>query len=145
MSYAGTYSPLQVSIVAASIPIPGGYAAGDFCKITPLADSFGSEVGTDGTVVRYKILDDRAEVEITLMQGAPANQLLSALYNLDRNSENGAGVGAMLIRNIGGTTLYAAGHSWIKRRPDLLFSDKPGPRAWMFECAKLIGNEGALI
>lgn len=142
MSEFHIYDPNEVSILAANIPIEGGFADGTFVEVVFTSDAFVTVVGADGDVTRSKTNDRRARVTITLMQSSNSNQLLSALSNLDQNKSNGAGVGALLIKDNQGLSLYTAEHSWIAKHPDAAFDKTAGPRAWVFECAALVAFTG---
>jgi hypothetical protein len=127
------YDSNRVQISFAGIPVEKGYADGDFLTITKSSDAFTSVVGTDGEVTRSKTLDRRAEVEIVLMQSSKTNDLLAAVHKADLESPGGAGVGAFLVVDQNGTSLYAAGNAWIKRAPDPVFGREAQSRTWLLE------------
>jgi len=135
------YDPDQINISLNGIPI-SGYADGEFVRIEKESDGFADVVGTDGEVSRSKTNDDRATVSIILMQTSDSNILLSALHTLDRNVPGGAGVGALLIRDAQGTSIFAASECWISKAPDVTFDREPTSREWTLRCAKLIDVHG---
>jgi len=135
------YDADQVTVSIAGIPLKG-YAEDEFLSITPEADSFDDVVGVDGEVTRNKNRDERATCTVTLMQSSESNDLLSALYNTDRNASNGAGVGAFLVRDRNGRALYTATACWIKRAPDVKFGRQAKDRAWVIRIANLVRFDG---
>jgi hypothetical protein len=142
MSDFHVYDPNEVSIVAAGVPVEGGFADGTFVEVDQDSDDFVDVVGVDGDVTRSKTNDRRGTITITLMQSSQSNAVLSALSNIDRKTGNGAGVGPLLIKDNQGTTLYAAEKSWIAKPPAAGFDKTAGPRAWKIRCADLERFDG---
>lgn len=136
------YDPDQMSLSVGGIAVEKGFADGEFLRIEQEADDFEDVAGTDGEVTRSKTNDRRATVTFILMQSAEANDLLSALSNLDRNTPNGAGVGPLLIRDRSGRAIYTAEKSWIRRPPDASFDRTATSREWTVRCADLIRTDG---
>jgi len=125
-----TYNPREVSIVVCGIPIDGGYASGEFLRITALGDWFTEEMGTDGEVTRTDTGENRYTLVLTLMQSNPLNALLSALLAADRNTPNGAGVAPTLVKDRSGTSLFTAPSCWITGPPEQVYSNQAEARAW---------------
>jgi hypothetical protein len=136
------YDADQVSVNIAGIPVTGGYADGEFLRIEFEGDAFTDVAGTDGEVTRSKTNDRRATATLSLMQTADANNLLAGLAELDRNSPNGAGVGAFLVRDRQGTAIYEASECWIQKTPDATFDREATPREWVVRIASLIDFTG---
>ena len=134
----------EVQAAFAGIPIDG-YADGDGITITRETDVFTSTVGIDGNVARSKTNDHRATIEFRLMNTSPVNAALSAIYQADRNAPGGAGIGALLITDLNGTSLYTAGNAWIKRPPDPTFGREAAERVWVLECDNLLDFTGGNI
>lgn len=138
---AKIYNSRQVSIVICNIPIRGGYADGEFLRIERDADGFGDVVGTDGEVTRFATNDERAMATLILMQSADANDALDALYESDRNSPLGSGVGEFVCRDGSGRAIYR-GQCWIAAKPKVSFAREPGPREWKIRIPNLKSFEG---
>ncbi len=135
------YDPDQVTIAIAGIPIHG-FADGSFCTITQEADAFSDVVGTDGEVTRSRTNDRRATCTVKLMQSSDSNDLLSALYNSDILGQNGAGVGAFLVRDRNGRALFTADACWVMKAPDVDFDRTATAREWTIRIAKLVRFDG---
>lgn len=131
----------QVTVVIAGIPI-SGYADGEFLTITQEGDAFTDVVGTDGEVTRSKTKDYRATAELSLMQSSDSNDLLSAVYNTDREASNGAGVGAFLVRDRNGRALYTSDACWIQKAPDVSYDRTATNRTWVIRIANLLRFDG---
>ena len=136
------YDADLVSINIAGIPISSGYADGEFLRVEKETDDFTDVAGTDGEVTRSKTKDARATITLILMQTADSNATLAALSQLDRNTPNGAGVGALLIRDRQGTSLYTATECWIMKSPDAAFDREATSREWIVRCATLVDFTG---
>lgn len=127
------YDSNRVQVSFAGIPVRG-YADGDFLTITKESDGFTSVVGTDGEVSRSKTNDRRATIEITLMSTSKTNDLLAAVHKADLEAPGGAGVGAFLVVDLNGTSLYASGNCWITRAPDVTYGREANERTWTLQC-----------
>lgn len=136
------YDSKEVSIIFAGIPVDGGYAEGEFCRIEQTEEDFLTVIGTDGEVSRSKSNNKSAKVTLSLMQTAAVNAALSALNNLDKRAGNGAGVGPLLIKDRQGTSLYTASKAWISKPPDVSFDKTATARAWEITCADLERLDG---
>lgn len=135
------YDPSQITVSFAGIGIEG-YADGEFVRIEQEANDFEDVVGTDGMVSRARTNDRRATVTFVLIQGSDSNALLSAVNNSDMTVPGGAGVGALLINDRLGTSLYRANQAWIQKPPNVSFDRGPTSREWTIRCAKLERLDG---
>ena len=131
------YDSNEVKISIAGIPIEGGFADGEFCRIEPETEAFTDVVGTDGEVTRSKSNDGRATVTILLMQTAESNAALSALHNQDKNTPGGSGVGRLLIKDLNGATIHEAAQCWIQNRPVANYDREATAREWPIRVADL--------
>jgi hypothetical protein len=136
------YDADQVTVTLAGIPVTG-FADGEFVRIERESAAFQDVAGTDGEVTRSKSNDDRASVTFRLMQSSPANDLLSALYNLDKNTPGGAGVGVMMVRDRQGTSLFTAEHAWISESPPVSLDRTATEREWTVRCATIVEFHGS--
>jgi hypothetical protein len=130
-----------VQVAFAAIPVQG-YADGDFLTITYETDAFSDVAGTDGEVARSKTNDRRATVEIILMSTSPTNDLLSAVHLADINTPGGAGVGAFLVTDLNGTSLFTAGNAWVQKAPDVTYGREANERTWTLRVDSLVAFTG---
>ena len=138
MSQLKSYNAGQVSMVFAGIPL-SGLADGTFVSVVQNADSFALTVGADGEGARAKSNNRSARVSFTLLQTAEANDLLSALHNLDTApGTNGDGIGPLIIKDNSGRTLITAEKAWIVKAPDAEFAREISTREWMVETHELL-------
>lgn len=113
-----------------------GFADGTALTIAPEADAYEDLVGVDGRVSRSKTLDNRWTATINLLQTSTANELLSALLMADLNAPNGAGVGAFIVKDVQGSTLFVGAEAWIKRPPDITLERNASTRTWIIRIAQ---------
>ena len=138
----------QFRIAVAGIPISNGagasgYADGQFLKVSQNADGFLTVVGTDGTVVRSKSNNRLVDIELSLLQSSVSNTALSALYFLDSNQANGAGIGSFVCEDLSGTTLILCTRCWIQKPADVTLNRSAEPRVWHLQAiwdTFLVGN-----
>lgn len=131
-----TYDPSQVSIVFSGV-LMDGLGEDTFLTLSRNAESFTTTVGVDGKVTRNKILDESGTFTITLQSSSNVNDQLSAIYNLDRLTPGGAGVGPLTIRDNSGRTLLHCPEAWIQAPPELEFSQEAGDVEWTIAFSKI--------
>ncbi len=136
------YDSNQVLISIGGFPIDSGYDDGEFLRIERDTDSFTDKVGTDGEVTRSKTNDRRATATILLMQTSVANQILSALNNLDEITDGGVGIVPFLVldRNTE-AQLYEASSAWVLKPPDVSYDREATAREWPIRLGELIRND----
>lgn len=130
-----TYDPDQVALVFAAIPL-GGYADGEFIRVTQTTEAFTTAAGTDGEIIRIKSGDRRMRITVPLMQSSDSNALLSAIHLLDLNTPNGAGIGVFSMTDLSGTTALLAPEAWIVGWPEQAYDKAASTREWVFECGE---------
>lgn len=135
------YDADQVNISLAGIPL-SGYADGEFLRIERESNAFDDVVGTDGEVTRSKTNDDRATATVRLMQSSGSNDLLSVLYNSDKNTPGGVGVGPFLARDAQGRAIFTAEKAWIAKAPNVVFDRTATEREWVIRMATIIEFHG---
>jgi hypothetical protein len=133
--------PDDYSVIFNGIPIEG-FAEDDCIDIEYDSEGFQDQIGADGRVVRYRSHDSRATVTFSLVATSPSNKVLSAMYNADRNTPNGMGVGPLLIRDKEGVTVFAGTEAWIQKMPKSTIGQKFSNREWKIRVARLEGMLG---
>ncbi|MCP4605065.1 MAG: DUF3277 family protein [Proteobacteria bacterium] len=136
-----TYSSDQVFITFGPITMNKGRGDGDFGVISQNEDSFTLVVGTDGDATRSKSNNRSGRFSITLMNSDPSNDLLSAMHNVDLNS-NGDGINPFAVMDMSGTSVFTCEHAWIVKFPDTTLGREVGSREWVFETDSLINHAG---
>lgn len=135
------YDPDHYSVVYNGVPIEG-FSDEDFIQIEMAAEGFSDEVGADGHVTRLRTRDNRATVTFKIRAGSPTNKVLSAFYLADINSPNGAGTGAILVRDTQGVTVFAGAQAWIMGWPKAAIGKKVSDKEWKIRVANLEAFHG---
>lgn len=137
------YNPREMSIIVCGIPIPGGYADGEFFKTTSAGPWFTWHKGTDGEYTRSDTGENGYNCTLTLMQSNPVNAILSALLTLDRAQPNGAGIAPTLVKDRLGSSLFSAPSCCIMDWPEETWSAGVEARAWPIFC--VAGNAPHIV
>ena len=137
-----TYDADQVTVAFAGVILDSGWADGQFVRIEWETPQFSDVAGTDGEVTRSKSNDRRATITISLMQTSDGNAELSAIAAKDRLEPNGAGVGALQVRDLNGNSLHEAAEAWISKTPDVSYEREAVAREWTLRCANLVDFTG---
>lgn len=135
-----TYDAKQVSITFNGI-IVNDFADGDFVSITGLAENFEFVQGADGSENRNNKNNTGADVVITCSQTSTTNDLFSASHLADKLTNNGKG--ALLIKDLNGTTIFSSAQAYIKGYADMAFGNTLGTRAWNFRAPQATINVGS--
>lgn len=135
------YDPDQIVVTFAGI-LCKGYADGSFVTLEEAQPRFTKKVGTDGEVTRSKVLDRSGKCTIKLMQSSEVNDQFSAIAQADLLAPNGAGVGALEIRDIFGTSLHHAAEAWIAEVPKPDWDKEATAREWVIEFASIESLHG---
>lgn len=141
------YSPDLVIAVFKGVVLQG-FAPGTMISADRSNDTFTTEAGAQGDVVRTRSADRRGRVVVTLQSASPTNALLGAFVAAGEEAEGlnlAVDVGALLIKDLNDTVLVSAEQAWIVRPAKVDKADSHQPREWTFEAAKLIIAGGGAI
>lgn len=135
-----TYDPNQVIVSFMGVPLVG-FAEGSIVSIKRDGDLFTKVKGADGGIDRVNNNNFAFEVTVSLKQVSPSNEVLSLAASADQLSN--AGTGILLVKDNNGMTLFTAAQAWVKKDPDVAFTDKLETREWTFDTgvgALLVGG-----
>jgi len=128
------YDPGRVVVTFRGVLLQG-FMDGTFVSAERTEDAYTMPVGAGGDVTRVRSRNRTGSVTATLMAASPVNDLLSAIAAIDE--ETGLGTGALLVKDLMGTTLCNASVAWIKKMPVGEYATDASARAWVFDCAEL--------
>lgn len=138
--FQGTYAAEKVIITIGSV-IVSGFTDGDFLTAKYDEDRYFKKVGADGEVGRSKNGSRSGTIEVVLSGTSPANDELSALFNLAQIGGIDAPM-PMGVADLSGRSVVAASKAWLKTAPDMVFGKEIGERTWTFDCADMIFSYG---
>lgn len=124
--------PRQFTVSYGGVPLHG-FADGEFVTVKFVSDAALDVVGTDGEVSVSPNADRRADIEIKLMSTSDSNDYLTGVAELQRITP-GMGVGAFLVRDRNGRSVYQAASTWIVKEPDVSLDKTATPRVWKLRC-----------
>lgn len=136
------YDADQVTVLFGAVLVDSGYGDGEFVRIEQAEKSFGTKVGTDGEVTRYKMNNRVTTVTIITSQSSSANARFSAILAADEAGPNGAGVAPLKIRDRQGSSNFEAQFAWITGPPKQVYGREPTDREWELECIRDVNLAG---
>ncbi len=132
-----TYDPKEVKIAWNGIDLSDAFAPDTFITISRMEDAFAPSVGASGTVARTHNANKMGTVDLTLMQNAPANNLLASAALLDETTSADIYSTLTITDPSGSVDFVIATDAWIKKIPDVELGADYGTRTWNFDCANL--------
>lgn len=143
MSTLYNYSPDKFTVSFKGVNIVG-FQDGTFIEIERDEEGFTKHIGALGDATRVRNLNRGGKVTITLIQAAPTNDRLSAIAASDE--QFGDGVGALLIKDLNGTTRVSSPEAWIKKWPKVERGKESLSVVWEIDCAVLtMSNVGGNV
>lgn len=141
MASIALYSPKDVTVLLGGFYKLDGYASDTFISIRKDVKPFDAMKSMDGEQARIYRKDEGYTVELTLAQSSSANNILSAIYNVDVATQMGKF--PLFIKDQKGSTTFFAGTAWIEDIPDTSFGASLTTRTWVLgtsEAALIIGG-----
>lgn len=132
MAQVRTFDAKRVVIVIGS-HLVSGYAEDTFISIEPTGEGTQATAGADGEVGRSLSNNPLHRVALTLQQTSQSNDFLSQLFRRDRAS-GGGGIVPLEVRDLRGTTMFAASQAWIVNLPTVEFGSTIADREWTIDC-----------
>lgn len=134
-----TFDPSRVLVGYHGVNL-SGFADGTFIDAERDTDSFGKTVGADGEVVWSKSADDSGKIELTLLQGTPSNDFLSA--ELATDELTGANVASVFVKDLRGTTLVQGAECRLAKPAPVSFGKDIVGVKWTILVAHMRVNVG---
>lgn len=136
------YDPGRIIVIFKGAQIQG-YAEGSFVKASRSEETFKTSVGAGGDVVRVRNRNKMGSVVITLQAAAASNDVLQAFHDTDELT--GLGYGALMIKDLNGSTLITAEKAWIQKPADGEYGADSPSREWTIDCAEIIIKNGGAV
>lgn len=137
--------PRKIAISIGGVPIRGGYADGEFCRIEKVNPDKTSQAGASGEVVVSESNDNRWTITLIFLQTAAANALLSSLRKKLRATN---GTIPIQVADLQNASLYSGDAGYIMTPANVAFGKDATPREWQLEVDDLDyftgGTAGAL-
>lgn len=115
-----------------------GYADGVHIKVERSEDAFAKKAGARGDMIRTRKRDRSGMVTVTLLPSSPSNDFFALTAVADElGATVDAGVGAVFLKDLNGTTVAEARSAWIRKPSDVEVGDEPANREWIIDCAEI--------
>jgi Protein of unknown function (DUF3277) len=130
MALFRNYDPGRIVMVWNGIQVQM-YGPDTFVKASRNEDSFTEQVGANGDVVHTRNRNRTGKVTFTVQDGSPTNDQLSAA------AIAGLNYGALMIKDLNGTTLVQCANARIQKYADVEYAAAAGTNDWVLMCAEL--------
>lgn len=114
-----------------------GYSADTFITAARNEDAYSEAVGAQGDVVRVRSNNKSGIVTLSLQAESPVNDLFSTRLALDELTPGGIATGALLIKNLQGTTVISAENAYLRKFADVEVGVDASNRSWVIACPVL--------
>lgn len=147
----GTFRPNDIAVVITHEElgishIVGGYSEDAIVSIERAVATNTLYTGADDTSTRVYNASTAGTVTLSLQQSSVSNDILSALYELDRASRSSRYMFTIMIKDNSGRSLYFADEAFIDNLPNSAFANSMQLREWVIHCPRLTqtigGNAG---
>lgn len=129
-----TYSPSDISITFAGVPIEG-FSSDNVVRINRIDPIYTSKRAMDGSVSVTKQKYSKWQVRIFLAQSSESNDLLNGVQKLLFSADiKELQYLPLIIKDNSGTTMFFAKDVWIEQLPELEFGQSLATREWVFMC-----------
>jgi hypothetical protein len=112
------------------VPFDGGFMDDSIITASYNSERVTEHEGADGTVTIVLNASELATVTLALVQGSPANELLSQLYG--KAKLNYLPVGVFHFEDLNGTTVIKSPEAYIKTVAEIGFGKDVKAREWGF-------------
>lgn len=135
MALLQSYSPKDVKISFDGIAVTG-LAQNTFLKLRRSSEVIKKTVGAAGETALTFVADQTGEIELTILQTAPTNLILSAALQAQELTRTPT-VGVLMVQDPSGSVLAVAKNAWIQGYPEVELSDDQNAKTWTFGCELL--------
>lgn len=145
-----TYSPPDVTVVismGAASHVVSGFAEDTFVSIERNSETYEMYTGADDTNTRIYKPNTSCAVTISLQQTSNSNDVLSALYEIDRASRNSDNLFSITVKDNSGRSLFSASQAFISVTPNSEYGTSMNTRDWVVQCPRpdyYIGGNASL-
>lgn len=145
MAYIKTYSPKDVVIAWGGVAITG-LSDDTFVSVTRNTDNSEEVVGAQGDVALTKVANTTGMIELTLLQNADANNILSNIQLLQDGASDLFRAN-MTIQDPSGGTIWEAKDAHIKKATDVVLGASQNGKTWQFFVSELqaVGANSAIV
>lgn len=147
-----SYSPLDVVaiITQESTGVSHrvvGFAEDSFINVERDSGTWTHGTGVDNFATRTYMANTSGKLTLSLMQGSPSNDVLTAFYLRDAATRNNSGIFSIIVKDGSGRSVYSSSQAYIGTVPNSPFGKDAGNREWVINCTAVdtfIGGNGLI-
>jgi hypothetical protein len=142
MQTTASYAPSEVVVIISqestgfSHQIVGG-AEGTFVKVARDSDTWTHVTSVDNFATRVHSANDSGKITLTLLQSSPSNDVLTAVYNRDKQMKNSSGLFTITVKDGSGRSVDFAQEAYISSFPERDYDQTLSNREWVISCTNL--------
>lgn len=131
-----SYSPLDVVVILTQkstgiVHRVVGYMEDTFVNVERDSDTWTHVTGVDNFSTRVYMANTSGKVTLSLQQGSPSNDVLTALYRQDAATRNNTGLFSILVKDGSGRSVYSSQQAYIGKVPNSQFGNTVQAREWI--------------
>lgn len=135
-----TYDFNEVDLIVGGLPL-SGFQGGSNIGVEYNTDAWTFQPNVDGGGTRSKSNNLSGRITFTLSQGSESNNFLSALAQIDQQSNGGAVPASVTYKS--GSSVHVAENAWIVKIPRAEYSGESAGREWVLESDNLVSFLGS--
>jgi hypothetical protein len=138
-----TYSPIDVTIVISQestglVHVVSGFVEDSHINIERDAETYTHYTGVDNTSTRIYNAITSGKVTASLTQSSASNDVLSALYNYDKQYRGtNKGLFSLTVKDGSGRSIMFAQEAYVGVVPNQQFGSGMNNRDWVFHCTQM--------
>jgi len=137
-----TYSPSDVNVVISQestglVHVIAGYAEDSHINVERDSETYEHVTGVDNIATRVFKDNTSGKVTVSLGQGSASNDILSYLYQNDRDSRNSDGLFTLTVKDGSGRAVAFAQEAYIGVVPNSQYGNSLNNRDWVFHCTRM--------
>jgi hypothetical protein len=147
-----TFSPNQVAVIITqeSTGIShrlAGFSEDSIVSIDRNMETFSLYTGSDDSSTRIANVNTSATMTVSLQQTSASNDILSAIYERDRQTLDSSGLFSITVKDLSGRSTYFAAEAYVASPPSSPFANSMQTREWQIHMPNstiLIGGNAKL-
>ena len=138
-----TYSPIDVTVVISQestglVHICSGFAEDSHINVEREMDTYQHYTGVDNTATRIYSANTSGKVTLSLQQSSASNDVLSALYNYDKQYRGtNKGLFTLTVKDGSGRSIMFAQEAYVGVVPNQQFGSGMNTRDWVLHCTQM--------
>lgn len=147
-----TFAPNDVTIIVTHnasgiVHQISGFSEDSIVTVERNSPTYELYTGADDTNTRIYKANTSAKLTIPLAQSSNSNDILTALYEFDKNSRNSQGIFSIIVKDNSGRSSFFSDEAYIAVVPNSQFANSMQTREWVIDAVRTtdyIGGNSSL-